>query len=862
MNQCRPAQRGFTLWVLVFMLALGLGYSLYLGSNTIARRNSHDAALAATLLHAKEALLARAVNDQNRPGSLPCPDLITDSQAMNNLPGDGKADMLAGNHCPTYLGWLPWITLDLAEPTDVTGNHLWYALSPGLRDDDSAQPINGDTAMSLEIDGQPEIAAIIIAPGAPIGQQNRPSNKPADYLESNNGLNSKFVSGPRKSDFNDTLITISRAEIMAAVGKRIAGELRSCLEQHAASSANPAHRYPWPAPLGTTNAQGKAGTLFGRVAVTQPNAGPEAALTASIEGLQQAREQLAGSRDTQQQSAALKTLNDSTIQIRQLFDAIYTASSKLKQSATAAAPLLQALSASISAASANGRISRREGSAIRTLEAGNVAALERLPGLLDEFGIDVLPWELARRSSALAEARTPEALRAQVAAMQELLSITYSQRADLSAPLAAAVQTAAAAHDASEAAAKNPDSARLGAANSAASDLLASTAALDQAITASHVNIQAREMDDYPGLLEELMSTLNTPGRLANLDRLRQGLTTTRHTVDSLRSGLNSIVTARQASSEALATAILAAQAVPPNPLEIDASTRQAIEQTRILSTAIAANELTDNNLARSSLLEAIRRYQASEQQFARSDTAEPRPLQSTILPDAEALGSAAATLDTWLRIIVANSDIVALQAKAEAALTEPAIATTSPLAQSAYSIASGVLDKIGESTGDVQTYLQQPSDDKRNRIRTAVAETLEQTESLLDQARLLAKNLKSSTASAFPMVWNIQRCAFLGAGQPGWWNDNRWAESLFYQMSNPLPDAPGNLTVNGTGKYRLVVLASGPGLTGQHREIAKVGNFLEGINASPTRDGAAETPSHDFSGAAPGPGFNDRLAY
>jgi len=58
------------------------------------------------------------------------------------------------------------------------------------------------------------------------------------------------------------------------------------------------------------------------------------------------------------------------------------------------------------------------------------------------------------------------------------------------------------------------------------------------------------------------------------------------------------------------------------------------------------------------------------------------------------------------------------------------------------------------------------------------------------------------------------------------------------------------------------VVLASGPGLSGQRREIARVGNFLEGINASPTRDADAGAPSPHFSGTAPSPGFNDRLAY
>ena len=68
------------------------------------QRQTRDLALA------KETLIARAAADLSRPGSLPCPDRITDSSGLGNYPGDGKADMLVRNECPSSIGWLPWIT--------------------------------------------------------------------------------------------------------------------------------------------------------------------------------------------------------------------------------------------------------------------------------------------------------------------------------------------------------------------------------------------------------------------------------------------------------------------------------------------------------------------------------------------------------------------------------------------------------------------------------------------------------------------------------------------------------------------------------------------------------------------------------
>ena len=172
----RQTQSGIALVALLVLLIMAGAYAFYRYANVAGGRIQQEAKLAATLARAKEALIARAVTDANRPGSLPCPDNV----------GDGKAAMFTLTQCPTYVGWLPWVTLDLPELIDDTGTRLWYALSPTLRDDDSAQPINSDTAATLRFDGGGEIAAIIIAPRGALPGQTRPSNNAADYLEGDN----------------------------------------------------------------------------------------------------------------------------------------------------------------------------------------------------------------------------------------------------------------------------------------------------------------------------------------------------------------------------------------------------------------------------------------------------------------------------------------------------------------------------------------------------------------------------------------------------------------------------------------------------------------------------------------------------
>lgn len=239
-------QRGAALMVLLVVLVTASVFLLLSRISTAQFRQARQAMTTDALTTARDALIGRAVSDGNRPGSLPCPD--TDD--------DGSAELLAGSNCPSYIGRLPWRTLGLTDLRDAAGERLWYALSPSVRDHSSAQPINSRTAGELSLDGVADIAAIIVAPGAPLSTQaGRPGNNVADYLDGSNAdgdLN--YSAGPVTSTFNDRVMVLSRADLMAAVERRVAAEVGRILRGFFRSSGTIGLRYlPYAATLGTNS---------------------------------------------------------------------------------------------------------------------------------------------------------------------------------------------------------------------------------------------------------------------------------------------------------------------------------------------------------------------------------------------------------------------------------------------------------------------------------------------------------------------------------------------------------------------------------------------------------------------------------
>jgi hypothetical protein len=214
---CRPRQSGIALLAMLTLLTL-FGLYLFVGQLSATQyRLANVETDAAILSEAREALIGRAAADGNRPGSLPCP-----------APSDaGVAPLLVGNDCPAYIGRLPWSTLRVGALRDSAGELLWYALSRALRDDDSAQPINSQTAVDLTLDGAPNIAAIIFSAQAPLPNQGgRLSNILSDYLDaSNSDGDNAYVSGPRSDAFNDQVLAVPREAIFRVVSPRVLAEV-------------------------------------------------------------------------------------------------------------------------------------------------------------------------------------------------------------------------------------------------------------------------------------------------------------------------------------------------------------------------------------------------------------------------------------------------------------------------------------------------------------------------------------------------------------------------------------------------------------------------------------------------------------
>ena len=242
--------------MLLVVMLIGMATALLVygmvDTNALVLRRDKD--VAAIFAQAKQALIGRAVADDTRPGSLPCPD--TDD--------DGSAELFVGNDCPSYIGRLPWKTLGLPDLRDDAGERLWYALSNNFRDDMSAGPLNSDTRGSRTVHRDSTAVtltstavAVIFAPGTTLGGQMRDGTAAlcpttgttiarnlcaANYLESTGGANNATVAGPyitavRTTTFNDRLLVITTAELMPPVEQRVARELRTILQAYKANTA-------------------------------------------------------------------------------------------------------------------------------------------------------------------------------------------------------------------------------------------------------------------------------------------------------------------------------------------------------------------------------------------------------------------------------------------------------------------------------------------------------------------------------------------------------------------------------------------------------------------------------------------------
>jgi len=222
-------QSGLALAIVLVLMVTGAIAAIVAVASPQQRTSSADQETDLALAEARSALIFRAAMDDNRPGSLPCPD-------TNN---DGIAEPLVGGVCASYIGRLPWQDLGLPDLRDGSGERLWYALSPSLRDDDSAQPINSDTAAQLSVTGavpQTNVAAVIISPGQALAGQLRDlanQNNVASYLEGDNAnADNVYHVAASTATFNDRIEVITRDQLFAVVESRVARDIRRTLRNY------------------------------------------------------------------------------------------------------------------------------------------------------------------------------------------------------------------------------------------------------------------------------------------------------------------------------------------------------------------------------------------------------------------------------------------------------------------------------------------------------------------------------------------------------------------------------------------------------------------------------------------------------
>jgi hypothetical protein len=210
------------------------------------------------LRQAKTALISYAANEQwqlykappaKQPGALPCPD-NDDSGTSSGVVCSGAA--------LTRIGRLPYLTIGSDDLRDASGERLWYAVSSNFYRNSGVTVINSDTQGLLTVTGTApasNVVAVVIAPGAPVLAQNRIGgghNDPLAYLESftNPIVGSDAVFDTRAfptDNFNDRLLVITQAELMAAVEPVVAARIERDIKPYVQAYFNDWGAYPFAA---------------------------------------------------------------------------------------------------------------------------------------------------------------------------------------------------------------------------------------------------------------------------------------------------------------------------------------------------------------------------------------------------------------------------------------------------------------------------------------------------------------------------------------------------------------------------------------------------------------------------------------
>ena len=829
----RAGQSGVALIALLALIVLAASYAFYrsaeIGSSRLEQRDNALRRLA----QAKEALITYAVIDATRPGRLPCPDLI----------GDGVSPLLSRDDCDAYSGLLPWKTLDLADGGDSQGSELHYYLSPLFGGDRSTPVLNSETATSLRLNqaagaASNDIVALVIAPRGPLDAGNADGD---DFFHSGSG---------DTPDDNDQIIAITRQELMAAVEQRIANELRTCLEQHATSPDNPEQTYPWPAPLANTAYRGTTSSLFGMIPDTQPG-NPEVVLKETMVKLNNSQNSLISASTAAGQQAAINEVQQLAGHALTFFDRGYLAAADLAAKAEAAATAFAALDATLVAATKDKTTFTSQSATLPGAIAAALPALTALSEALSNHGFDIFLGELQPQNTVL-KARIDETTATPSVAnfnrlitpvnlfKNSLLANSQTPNARIDSAIDIALNAAVGAATAVNLARKNPSPALAQTALAEAGNLYQANLVIASTIVANRVNISAGEVAYRAGRL----AALQAPGSdAAVMATLVQTLNATRLLVAGLNTGSTTINPLRTASLSAIDNA-LAAASNAGDASQLTANVANAAGQLNSLATALANNA---DNVA----LETLKAV----------ETSLGGPSQS-----APANVTAGRALRTPVGTVIYWAGLAATQAADIARLARKGVAAQNDSDASAYTAARQLLNSIDGSTGTLallDKYIASPDAQSAQAAQAAIANTLDRLSTLLARAASLDDLLNTSLAKAgVPTQWHGSACAIL-TSPADWWTKNNWKGLFFYQISDRIRPATGQLTVNGGGAHRAVVIAAGSPLAGlQNRALRQVASYLEKGNADASRDGDAPAPTRTFQVETVSPVFNDRIAY
>lgn len=301
-------QTGATLLAFMLVLISAASFMLLSRLNAATQQAYRNQVTLRVLEEAKEALIGYALtyaeSHSGQPqGYLPCPDTDDDGSAESSCSSTGKS----------VLGRLPWQTLKISPLRDADGECLWYAVSGAYKSGPKSsltsdtdgyfliENAQGTTIMGTSADGRDRVIAVVFAPGAITGTQNRGIANEADrtecgsqnsadavrvaanYLETLQGVNnaagtksgafggapgsealptdkpSVFITSPVVRDptdritgsivFNDTISVITPDDFDLAyerMDRWVADRVRRCVDAYADANG---HRYPWAARL-------------------------------------------------------------------------------------------------------------------------------------------------------------------------------------------------------------------------------------------------------------------------------------------------------------------------------------------------------------------------------------------------------------------------------------------------------------------------------------------------------------------------------------------------------------------------------------------------------------------------------------